>query len=128
MMAAARQVLFAPDSFKGSLTSVQVARALSHGWRRARPGDQVVLCPLADGGEGTLEAIAAAGGWIWQTATAHDPIGRPVSARWLRSDDGARAVVEMAEASGLSRLSADERDAVGASSTGTGELLRAAVA
>ena len=63
-----RTVLFAPDSFKGSLTSVQVARALADGWLRARPGDTALLCPLADGGEGTLEALAAAGGWAWQAS------------------------------------------------------------
>ena len=59
-------ILIAPDSFKGSLTSVQVARALADGWSRARPDDTILLCPLADGGEGTLEAVAAAGGWEWQ--------------------------------------------------------------
>ena len=92
----------APDSFKGSLTSVQVAHALADGWRRARPDDTVVLSPLADGGEGTLEAIAAAGGWTWQTAEVRDPLGRTITARWLRASDGSdRAVVEMAEASGL---------------------------
>jgi glycerate kinase len=120
-------VLIAPDSFKGSLTSVQVARALAEGWARGRPEDSVVLCPLADGGEGTLEAIAAAGGWDWRKATVTDPLGRPIRARWLASDDGTRAAVEMAEASGLSRVAAGERDAIGASSTGTGELLRAAI-
>jgi len=57
------KVLIAPDSFKGSLTSVQVARAVAEGWARVRPGDEIVLCPLADGGEGTLEAVAAAGGF-----------------------------------------------------------------
>lgn len=122
-----RTILFAPDSFKGSLTSVQVARALADGWRRARPSDTTLLCPLADGGEGTLEAIAAAGGWAWQSARVHDPLGRPIDARWLRSADGTRAVIEMAEASGLSRVAAGERDAVAATSIGTGELLRAAV-
>ena len=122
-----RTILFAPDSFKGSLTSVQVARALALGWSRARPADTTLLCPLADGGEGTLKAIAAAGGWSWQTAAVHDPLGRPIPARWLLSDDGTRAVVEMAEASGLSRLTLAERDAVGAVSTGTGDLLRAAL-
>jgi glycerate kinase len=85
----------------------------------------VLLAPLADGGEGTLVAIAAAGGWSWQSVDATDPIGRPVAARWLRSDDGSRAVVELAEASGLSRLAATERDPVGASTLGTGEVLRA---
>lgn len=120
-------VLIAPDSFKGSLTSVQVARALAEGWSRGRPDDSVVLCPLADGGEGTLEAIAAAGGWAWRETTVTDPLGRPIRARWLVSEDGTRAAVEMAEASGLSRVAPGERDAIRASSVGTGELLRAAI-
>jgi glycerate kinase len=119
------RVLIAPDSYKGSLTSVEVATALAEGWRAARPDDEVLLAPLADGGEGTLVAIAAAGGWEWRTADATDPIGRRVAARWLRSDDGSRAVVELAEASGLSRLAATERDPVGASTRGTGEVITA---
>jgi glycerate kinase len=122
-----RTVLFAPDSFKGSLTSVQVARALADGWLRARPGDTTLLCPLADGGEGTLEAIAAAGGWDWREAEVRDPLGRPIRASWLRSADGTRAVIEMAEASGLSRVAPAERDVVAASSVGTGEVIRAAL-
>lgn len=126
-LGAPRNVLFAPDSFKGSLTSVQVATALAAGWSRARPGDTTWLCPLADGGEGTLQAIAAGGGWSWQTTEVHDPLGRPIAARWLLSDDGSRAVVEMAEASGLSRVAPGERDAIRASSIGTGEAIRAAL-
>jgi glycerate kinase len=120
-------VLFAPDSFKGSLTSVQVARALADGWLRARPGDTTLLCPLADGGDGTLEAIAAAGGWDWREAEVRDPLGRPIRARWLQSADGKRAVIEMAEASGLSRVAPRERDAIAATSVGTGEVIRAAL-
>lgn len=120
-----RTILVAPDSFKGSVTAVEVARALGEGWRRARPDDTVLLSPLADGGEGTLVAIEAAGGWTWRTTEVTDPIGRPVTARWLRSDDGRRAVVELAEASGLSRLAPGERDPIGASTRGTGEVLRA---
>lgn len=120
-------VVFAPDSFKGSLTSVEVARALADGWARARPQDELLPCPLADGGEGTLEAIAAAGGWAWQTADVHDPLGRPIRARWLRSADGARAVIEMAEASGLSRVAPADRDAIAATSIGTGEAILAAL-
>ncbi len=122
-----RTVLFAPDSFKGSLTSVRVARALADGWLRARPTDTTLLCPLADGGEGTLEALAAAGGWAWQTTEVHDPLGRPIVARWLRSTVGDRAVVEMAEASGLSRVAPGERDSVAATSIGTGETILAAI-
>ncbi len=122
-----RTILIAPDSFKGSLTSVEVARALAAGWTRARPADTILLCPLADGGEGTLEAVAAAGGWTWQEANVADPLSRPIQARWLRSDDGARAVIEMATASGLSRVAASERDAAAATSAGTGDLIRAAL-
>lgn len=127
MTAGRRTVLIAPDSFKGSLTSVQVAQALADGWRVARPSDEILLCPLADGGEGTLQAIAAAGGWSWQVARVRDPLGRDIEARWLRSDDGRRAALEMAAASGLSRLTPDERDAVAATSVGTGDLIRAAL-
>jgi glycerate 2-kinase len=125
--AAPRTVLIAPDSFKGSLTSVQVARALADGWCRARSKDEVVLCPLADGGEGTLAAIEAAGGWTTRTARVQDPLRRPVEARWLLSADGQRAVVEMAEASGLSRVAPAERDPFAATSVGTGELVGAAI-
>jgi len=119
------RLLVAPDSFKGSLTSVEVAEALAAGWRSVRPSDEIVLAPLADGGEGTLAAIEAAGGWMRQSAIVADPLGRPITADWLR--DGNRAVVEMAAASGLSRVRADERDALAATSRGTGELLRAAL-
>ena len=119
------RIVIAPDSFKGSLTSLDVASALADGWRAARPDDEILLAPIADGGEGTLVAIEAAGGWEWRTVEASDPIGRPVQSRWLRSSDGTRAVVELAEASGLSRLAAAERDPVGASTRGTGEVLRA---
>ena len=122
-----RTILIAPDSFKGSLTSVEVARALADGWLRARPDDEILLCPLADGGEGTLAAIEAAGGWQRRTATARDPLGRQISARWLISDDGQRAAIEMAAASGLSLLAANERDAIRATSIGTGDLIRAAL-
>ncbi len=161
-------VLVAPDSFKGSLTSVEVAQALAAGWGRARPADRLLLAPLADGGEGTLVAIAAAGGWAWRTASVADPLGRTLEARWLVEagdagpgerargrdegargrDEGARgrgeetsagggradlpepavrAVVELAEASGLSRLAPAERNPRRASTVGTGQLLQAAL-
>ena len=127
VLTGALTVVFAPDSFKGSLSSVEVAEALARGWAPARPSDRLMLAPLADGGEGTLVAIHAAGGWEWRETPARDPLGRPVEARWLQSDDGGRAVVELAEASGLSRLGPRERDARGASTVGTGEVLRTAL-
>jgi glycerate kinase len=119
-------VLLAPDSFKGSLSSVEVTRALAEGWALARPNDELILAPLADGGEGTLAAIAETGGWEWQECPAHDPMGRPLTARWLLSADGSRAAVELAEASGLSRLPDGEpRAPLEASTEGTGEVLQA---
>ncbi|MHB8958743.1 MAG: glycerate kinase [Candidatus Limnocylindrales bacterium] len=121
------RVLIAPDSYKGTLTSVEVAQALSEGWRRARPGDEIRLAPLADGGEGTLVAIEAAGGWQRRDAVVRDPLGRSICAPWLIRDDASAAVVEMAVASGLSRVAAEERDATRATSAGTGDLLRAAL-
>ncbi len=122
-----RTVLIAPDSFKGSLTSIEVARALADGWLRARPDDEVLLCPLADGGEGTLAAIEAAGGWQRRTTPVRDPLGRTVDALWLISDDGRRAALEMAAASGISRLLLEERDPIRATSIGTGDLIKAAL-
>ncbi len=119
------RVLVAPDSYKGSMTSVVVARALADGWSRARPADEVALAPLADGGEGTLDAIAAAGGWASLPAAARDPLMRPIDARFLRQ--GARAVVELATASGLSLVAPDERDAGAATTIGTGQVLAAAI-
>ena len=120
------RVLLAPDSFKGSLTSVQVARSLASGWAKARPRDELILAPLADGGEGTLAATAESGGWEWQECPAHDALGRPLTARWLRSLDGERGAVELAQASGLSRLPVDEpRAPLAATTEGTGEILRA---
>lgn len=119
------RLLIAPDSFKGSLTSVGVAQAIGEGWARVRPGDDIELAPLPDGGEGTLAAIEASGGWHRLLADVRDPLGRTIPASWLRRDDHAVAVVEMAAASGLSRLTESERDPLGATSVGTGDLLRA---
>ena len=119
------RVLVAPDSFKGSLSSVEVAHALAAGWSRARPDDEIALAPLADGGEGTLDAVAAAGGWASMPAAARDPLMRPIDGRFLRR--GGRAIVELATASGLSRVDAAERDAAAATSLGTGQILAAAI-
>jgi len=121
------RILIAPDSFKGSLSSVEVARSLAEGWLRVRPDDEVTLAPMADGGEGTMAAVEAAGGWHRQRARARDPIGRWIDATWLRADDGVTAIVELAAASGISRLAPGELDAAGATTHGTGDLLRAAI-
>jgi glycerate kinase len=126
------RVVVAPDSFGGALDSVAVAAAISSGWRRARPDDSVVVAPMADGGEGTLAAVAAAleDRAVLRSASVHDPLGRPVQADWLLLSDGHAAFIEMAAASGLARLTPAERtpdSARVASTRGTGELLLAAL-
>jgi glycerate kinase len=131
-MAAQLRILVAPDSFGGALDSVAVARAISAGWLRARPEDTVVQAPMADGGEGTLAAVAAALGdrAVRRTVAAHDALGRPISADYLLLDDGRVAFVEMAAASGLAQLTVDERTPASArlaSTRGTGELVRSAL-
>jgi glycerate kinase len=120
-------VLIAPDSFKGSLSAVEVAEALAAGWHRARPTDTVDLAPLADGGEGTLDAIAAAGGWEWRATDVLGPMSGPAHARWLISIDGSTAFIEMAEASGLTLVPPADRATQLATSYGTGEVIRAAL-
>jgi glycerate 2-kinase len=120
------RILVAPDSFKGSLDPLAVARALSDGWCRARPLDDVRLIPLADGGEGTIEAIKATGtDWLELPVHARDPLHRPIRAVFLRR--GESAVVELARASGLSLLAPAERDALATSTFGTGQVLAAAI-
>jgi glycerate kinase len=118
-------VLMAPDSFKGSLTSVEVARALAGGWLRARPDDEILNAPLGDGGEGTIFAIAYAGGWEWVRTTVPDFRLRQITASWLRSSAPDRAYVELAQASGLSLVEREEIDPINAATHGTGEVLRA---
>lgn len=126
------RILAAPDSFGGALDSVAVAQAIAAGWLRARPGDEVVRTPMADGGEGTLAAVAAALGERAErrSVPAHDPLDRQIFADYLLLDHGRTAFVEMAAASGLAQLSTDERTpatARVASTRGTGELVRSAL-
>jgi len=121
----ALRVLVAPDSFKGTFSSVVVADALAAGWSAVRPQDEISLTPMADGGEGMLDAVEASGGWDRHQVAAKDPLMRTLTAAFLR--DGDRAVVEMASASGLSRVPDAERDAMAASTFGTGQVLAAAI-
>ena len=131
-MGASLRILVAPDSFGGALDSVAVAQAVATGWLRARPNDVVIQAPMADGGEGTLAAVAAALGEraARRSVAAHDALGRPISADYLMLDDGRVAFVEMAAASGLAQLAPDERTPASArtgTTRGTGELLRGAL-
>src|SRR6478735_8548176 len=122
----ARPVLVAPDSFKGTFRATEVAAAIGRGLESAglRPPD---LCPVADGGEGTMEALLTALGGETAGARVHDPLGREVDAGFALLEGGGTAVVEGAQASGLGLVAEAERDAEAASSRGTGELIAAAV-
>ncbi|MFF4893661.1 glycerate kinase [Micromonospora chersina] len=120
------RVVVAPDSFKGSVTADDAARALAHGWLAQRPGDDVRLLPLADGGEGTVDAFAAAlPDAERRTMTVPGPDGRPVSAAWLLRPDGT-AVLELAQSSGLPLMG--RPDPLGAHTYGLGVVARAALA
>ena len=126
------RVLVAPDSFGGALDSVGVAAAIARGWSNVRRDDEVVRRPMADGGEGTLAALADALGDAAErrTLATTDALGRPIDADWLLLDEGRGAFVEMAAASGLARLSPEERtpdSARLASTRGTGDIVRAAL-
>jgi glycerate kinase len=116
--------LVAPDSFKGTFSAREVAAAIAAGLREA--GRDAVELPVADGGEGTMEVLMAVLGGELRTVTVADPLGRPVQAGFALLPDGS-AVVEMAQASGLSLVAEAERDAWAASTRGTGELIAAAV-
>jgi glycerate kinase len=117
-------MLVAPDSFKGTLSAAEVAHALGEGLREAgMPAD---LCPVADGGEGTLDALCEAFDCELHTESVSDPLGRPVQASFglgTRRDGRPVAVLECAAASGLGLVAREERDAVAASTYGTGELI-----
>jgi glycerate kinase len=117
------EVLVAPDKFKGTYGAEAVAEAIARGVGRA--GATASRLPVADGGDGTAEVVRRALGGRRVHIGVQDALGRPVRAGFALLDDG-RAVVDVAEASGLGRLAANERDALRASSRGTGELIVAA--
>ena len=122
------RVLIAPDKFRGTLTAPGAAAAIAVGWRRVRPDDEIVEVPLADGGEGTLDALVGALGGERRTVTVSGPLGDRVEAAFAFGlvSAGHTAVIEMASASGLGLVSEGRRDPLQASTRGTGELILAA--
>ncbi len=116
------KILVAPDSFKESLTAAKAARAMARGVNAVLPGAEVVEMPLADGGEGTVDALVAAEKGEFVTSTVTGPLGQPVKARWGMLPGG-RAVIEMAAASGLGLVPADQRNPLVTTTYGTGQLL-----
>lgn len=119
-------ILLAPDSFKGSLSSLQAAKCMEKGIRKVFSSAIIQTVPIADGGEGTVEALVSASKGIYKTNTVTGPLGRPVKAVWGRLPGGT-AVIESAAASGLPLVKPEERDPLAATTYGTGELIRAAL-
>lgn len=118
------KIVVACDSYKGSCSAVSAALCMEEGIRRVFPHAEVERIPMADGGEGTVEAVLAAAGGSLLEEEVGDPLGRPVRASCGVLKDGT-AVIEMAAASGLTLLSPDERNPLKTTTYGTGELIRA---
>ncbi len=121
------KVIVAPDKFRDALDADAAAAAMVAGVRVALPGTEVVTCPLADGGEGTGYLLARVLRADERTATVDDPLGRPRRASWWLCPDDRTGIIEMAAASGLALLAPSERNALRTSSSGTGQLLAAAL-
>jgi glycerate kinase len=119
------RVLVAPDKFRGTLTAAQAARAVETGWRRARPEDELVLVPMADGGEGTLDTLVEGMGGTTRDAEVAGPLRAPVRAGFglVPTPVGRVAIVEMARASGLALLDEGRRAPLRTTTRGTGELI-----
>ncbi|MBT3191350.1 MAG: glycerate kinase [Verrucomicrobia bacterium] len=121
------KVAIAPDSFKGSMTAMQAAVQIESGLKRALSGVSCRKIPMADGGEGTVQAIVDATGGKFLKRTVSDPLGRRIKATFGLSGDGTTAVMEMAEANGLALLKPRERNPMKTSTYGTGELMKHAL-
>ena len=119
-------ILIAADSFKGSCSARQVTDTIERAAKNVLPDVTVTKIPVADGGEGTVDALIAAMHGTKVTVPVHDPLGRPITAEYGLLPDGS-AVIETAAASGLTLLKPEERDALHASTFGTGELIRHAL-
>ncbi|EYD83411.1 glycerate kinase 2 [Escherichia coli 1-176-05_S3_C2] len=117
------KIVIAPDSYKESLSASEVAQAIEKGFREIFPDAQYVSVPVADGGEGTVEAMIAATQGSERHAWVTGPLGEKVNASWGISGDGKTAFIEMAAASGLALVPSEKRDPLVTTSRGTGELI-----
>ena len=122
-----RQITIAVDSFKGSLSSYDVACAAEQGIHSALPHCKVKKISIADGGEGTAQALISTLQGEWREVRVHDPLMRPIMARYGVVDEGRTAIIEMASASGLTLLSTEERNPLLTTTYGTGEMIADAV-
>lgn len=122
-----KKVALAIDSFKGSLSSREAEEAFEQGFRRAIPDCEVVKVEIADGGEGTVETLTEALGGRCIDIEVHDPLHRPITARYGTIEGGRVAIIEMAAASGLALLAPEERNPLLTSTYGTGEMIADAI-
>lgn len=121
------RILIAPDSFKDCLTATQVAQAIETGIHRADPGVETILVPMADGGQGSVDAVLRSTGGERRTISVMGPLGTPVQGVLALLDEGKTALFEMASASGLELVPLAERNPMRTTTFGTGELLCAAL-
>ncbi len=119
------QIVIAPDKFRGCLSALEAADLIGEGFKSVWVDARCELFPIADGGEGTAEALCVALGGKWVSVAAHDPLGRPNRVRFAWN--GAVAALEMSEASGLRLLNVEERDPLNSNTYGTGEMIRQAI-
>lgn len=117
------RILIAPDKFKGTLNAQEVAQNIAQGLLDVLPDARIEIIPMADGGEGTAEAVCDARGCSWLECKAHDPLGRQINARYGWIDQEKLAVMEMSEAAGMRRVSESERDPIRATTFGVGEMI-----
>src|SRR5215471_15634534 len=117
------KILIAPDKFKGTLNGRDVAQNIARGLLDVLPDAQIEIVPMADGGEGTAEAICTARGCAWLECKAHDTLGGEIDARYGWIDQAKLAVMEMSEAAGMRRLAETECDPIRASTFGVGEMI-----
>src|SRR3989454_9112369 len=120
------KVVVAPNSFKGTLTATEAAAAIARGVREVFADAEVVEVPVADGGDGTVEALVSANYGDYRAAQVEGPLGDPVSAQYRLIESGRKAVVELATASGLTLIPPSRRDPRRTSTYGFGQFLQAA--
>ncbi|OBY75840.1 glycerate kinase [Acinetobacter gyllenbergii] len=121
------KVVIAPDSFKDSLSAQEIAQAIASGWQQVFPDAEIIQCPMADGGEGSIEAVLEVCSGEWREQMVQGPLGEPVLAKWGWLATEKIAIIEMAQASGIQLVQPTDRDACISSTFGTGELILAAL-